>query len=455
MIRQVRPRAFALAALLIWAPLPFASVAPGASTLLLVAALLALLFALWTPEETPLPRDLALTAAALAGVALLGWLQSLPAPPAVASLLAPESRRLETQAAGLSPNTGEPAAPISLSVAPQASRSAALDWLIPAAAFLAAARLGASRRVRWTLAGGLLLSATVQVVLSVVQWVSRSRTLWGVTLLGAGNRLRGSFVNPNHLALFLEMALAVTVAWSWWAARRAFAESGRAEERLLRIGPPALALLVLLAGLVLTGSRAGLLAAFVAMTVQGMVIGSRRGRRWLLVGGLAAGLVAAAGLLALGAEGTFTRLASSSLDEVGGGYRYEASRATLDLFRRFPVVGSGLGTFQAAFPLVQPPSIPGFWRHAHSDAFEFLATTGLLGAALLAGALYFYGRRLREVIRFGERSEGRAAGLAALGALVAVAVHSFADFGMTMPANAFALAVIAGAAAATRIQKPA
>ncbi len=469
MIRHVRPRALVLSALVVAAPLPFGSVAPGPASALLLGALAALLLALWTPESSAapdsdesLPRELAIATTALAAVALLGWLQSLPVPAAISGLLAPETVRLTEQArelAGSAPGQAAEAGSRSggqsgaLSLAPAASRSAALDWLLPAAGFLTAAWIGESRRVRRTLGGALLLAAVAQVVLGVVQWISRSSTLWGVTLTPTGSRLRGSFVNPNHLALFLEIALAVAFAWVWWSARRTYLDGGRAEDGLLTVGPPALLFLVIFAGLVLTGSRAALLAALAAMCVQGMVIGSRRGRKWLLGGGLAVGLAGVAAIAALGAEGTFARLAASSVDELGGGYRVEAAGATFDLFQLFPVAGSGLGSFEAAFPLVQPPTIPGFWRHAHADWIEYLATTGLVGAALLATALFFYGRRLRQVVVHGERSEGRAAGLAALGALVAVSIHSFADFGLTIPANAFALAVVCGAAGATRLSQ--
>ena len=96
--------------------------------------------------------------------------------------------------------------------------------------------------MRRTLGGALLLAAMVQVVIGVAQWISRSNTLWGVTILDVGTRLRGSFVNPNHLALFLEIALAVAFAWLWWAVRRTYLDSGRAEQRLLTVGPPAFAL---------------------------------------------------------------------------------------------------------------------------------------------------------------------------------------------------------------------
>lgn len=492
MIRHVPPRAVPLAALLLWAPLPFASVAPFPATLLLVATLGALILAVWTtpgrsePGSEHLPRGVFVVAGAVAAIALLGGLQSLPAPLAFTRLVAPESVRLARQAADLaggglarqptatadaanaanagserSDNSSRSAAPADsagistpLSLAPEASRAAAFDWLLPAAAFLAAARIGSSFRVRRALGGALLAAATLQIAIGVALWISRSDTLWGVVFRPAGSRVRGSFVNPDHLALLLEIALAVAFAWLWWAARRTLRDDEHAEDRLLRVGPPALAFLLLFAGLVLTGSRAAVAAILVAMAVQGAVVGSRRGRRWLLAVGLAVGLVGCVALLALGAEGAFSRLSLTSVDEVTGGERVAVAGATFDLFLRFPVTGSGLGSFQAAFPLVQPTTTTrGLWRHAHSDWIELLATTGMLGAAIFATGLFFYGRRLRQVIVHGARSESRAAGLAALGALVAVGLHSCFDFGLTMPANAFALAVVTGAAAATRLEK--
>jgi hypothetical protein len=57
---------------------------------------------------------------------------------------------------------------------------------------------------------------------------------------------------------------------------------------------------------------------------------------------------------------------------------------------------------------------------------------------------------LVPLLRDGERSEDRAAALAALGALAAVAVHSCFDFGLSMPANSATLAIILGAALAAR-----
>ncbi len=445
MIRHVPWRGFALAALLIWAPLPFASVTPAGSIALLLASLGALALALWSAQSPLPPRTVLLAAAAIAAIAVGGYLQSRQWPAGLVGVLSPRHAELTEQAAEIT--RIEPHG-VRLSLAPGASRAAALDWLIPAAALLAAGWIGASRRVRRLLGGALLLSAAAQIALALQQWVSQADTLWGVRVPGTGSRLHGSFVNPNHFALFLEIALPVAFAWAWWAARRTLDATSSAERRLLAVGPPLLVLLLLAGGLVLTGSRAGLVAALIAVGLQALWITGRRGRRWLVAGGAAA--LATGGLLIalVGLEGAFARLLATPLDEVGGGGRMTAAAATLRLWGEFPWTGSGLGTFRAAFPLVQPESIPGLWRHAHSDWLELGATAGALGFAIGLAGLYVLLRRLARVLRQGERSEDRAAALAALGAAIAVGLHSFADFGLTMPANAFALAVLLGAAAA-------
>ena len=80
-----------------------------------------------------------------------------------------------------------------------------------------------------------------------------------------------------------------------------------------------------------------------------------------------------------------------------------------------------------------------------------------MGVLLLVPAIFVLTHRLVTVTRQGERSEDEAAGLAALGALAAVALHSCFDFGLTIPANAATFAVVCGAAAGAReksMQRP-
>ena len=90
------------------------------------------------------------------------------------------------------------------------------------------------------------------------------------------------------------------------------------------------------------------------------------------------------------------------------------------------------------------------WTNAHNDVLELLVTTGVVGVALFLSGVVVLIAQLARVLKRGPRSEDRAAALAALGALVALACHSLLDFGLTIPANSVTLAIICGAAAGAR-----
>ncbi|HEX2642676.1 MAG TPA: O-antigen ligase family protein [Thermoanaerobaculia bacterium] len=461
MIRQSDLWLTAVAALAViltlGAPLAFGGSVAWAETGLRVLAFLALAVAMKaTAERLASLRPVAVAAAALGGVALLGLAQALPWPAAAVRLVSPEHARLWEAAAALGTGVdledGGEAGTFRLTLAADASRSAALTWAAAAACLLVGAALGAGRsgreRRRW-LGAAVLAGAAFQVLYGTRGWFARSNEIWGVAVAGSPSRLRGTFVNPNHLALFLEIALALLFAWGWWAARRV-GEEVRPERRVLLLALPALLWLTLFAVLAFTGSRAGLAAALAAVVAQGFLSMGRR-RRWLRAGlGIAAAL-AGLGLVAfLGLRQGLGRLLSTSSSEVSLDARRQAWEATLELWSRFPLFGSGLGTFRDAFPLVQPRGLAGTWWHAHSDPLELLATAGLLGGLLVAAGLAVLVRRLWKVLRQGSRSEDRAAALAAFGALVAAGLHEMVDFGLTLPANALVLALVLGAAAAAR-----
>lgn len=442
---------------LLAAPLPFGGATPGALAALQIAVFL--LLALWlgwgelagaTGEEIlPALRRVKLPGLALAAVALLGVIQALPWPLGILDWLSPGHARLYRQAGELLAGR-EMAAEPSLSLAASVSRGTALTFAALAAALALGALAGRSRRSRRMLGGALLAAALFQVLHGARGWFARATTIWGVEVPGSSERLRGSFVNPDHLALYLGMLLPAAFAWIWWAARRA-REEERMDRRVTGLAPPCLVWLTLFTGLAFTGSRAGMIAAILAAVLQGLLIAGT-GRRWQLAPAGAAAVGIGLGVVAaIGLEEGLGRLLGTSPYEVAWSSRREVYVATWELWRGFPLFGTGLGSFREAFPLVQPAGLAGLWRHAHSDPLELLATSGLLGLVLLLAGLGFLLRTLSEVLQRGRRSEDRAAGLAALGSIAALAIHEMFDFGLTLPANAFTLAIFLGAAAAVRL----
>jgi hypothetical protein len=191
-----------------------------------------------------------------------------------------------------------------------------------------------------------------------------------------------------------------------------------------------------------------LAAAVAGVIAQGiMAAGARRHWRWALLG-LAAVVAGLAVVVAtIGLQDGLGRIVDTRAGDVSWGARVTEYSAVLELWRRFPVTGAGLGAFRDAFPLVQPADLQGTWWHAHSGLLELLATTGIPGVLLLVVGAAGLVLRLFKVQRGQGRSEDRAGALGLLGALAALLVHEMLDFGLTMPANAVTLAVLAGAAA--------
>lgn len=445
----------ALALLVLWAPLPFGSVTPAGSAALEIGAFLALALAAATAEDLSGARRVALPLAALAGIAALALAQSLAWPERAVALIAPEHARLAGEARALLeeravPPEEPPSAPsTALSLAPSASRDAALAWAAATAALAAAALVGRDRRHRRLLAAAFAAAAVVQVTYGAQRWFARADEIWGVRVPGTSARLRGTFVNPDHLALLLGLALPCAFAWGWWAARRARDEA-QVDRRVLLVAPPVLLWLTLFAGLAFTGSRGGLAAAVAGVTAQGLLLAGAQ-RRWRPApAGVLAAVVGVGVVAVIGLEEGLGRLLATTSYDLSWAARRQAYAATVELWQRFPLTGAGIGAFRDAFPLVQPADLAGTWRHAHSDPLELLATGGLLAAALAAAGAAGLVLRLSRVLGEGGRSEDRAAALAALGALAAAAVHEVVDFGLAIPANALALAVLAGGAASAR-----
>lgn len=439
-----------LAALVLWAPLPFGSVLPWSHTVLEITAGILLTLVLLDATRAAGLRPALLPAACLAGVALLGALQASAWPPGIVRKVSPEHSRLQAAARSELREAGAATeVPDTLTLAPAASRSAALTFAAVVACLLAGAAVY-ERTQRRVLALAILASGIFQVLLGARALANHEGTIWGEAVGGDPVRLRGTFVNPDHLALYLELVLTVAFAWGWWALRRAREEMS-VERKIALVAGPTLAWLTLFVGLAFTGSRAGVVAAVTGTVAQGVFLALGRRRVRLGASGILLVLVGTGTVAAVGLQQGFGRWLATSQHELAWNDRLRVYASSWDLWQRFPVTGTGLASFRDAFSLVAPRDLPGLWYwHAHNDYLEILVTTGLVGGVLLAVAVAALVVRLARVLRDGERSEDRCAALAALGAIAAFAVHSAFDFGLSMPANAATLAIVCGTALVAR-----
>jgi O-antigen ligase len=258
-------------------------------------------------------------------------------------------------------------------------------------------------------------------------------------------------VNRNHLAGLLAMALPILVAV--WAVETlpgrdahgaVMREHPRhADQRLARRMVVSLAVVLVLAALVLTRSRAGIACGLAAFGAAGLAIvwGGASARLRTILGAVA--LVA----FALAAYAGLTPVVDRfSAGELALGYEGRARilAATLQAGVDFLPLGSGLGTFADVFPRYQAAGPVGYVEFAHNDYAQAFLELGLAGLAAMGLLAFAYGARWRTIARGGGSRRLGLAQVAAGISLAALGAHGLFDFNLHIPANALVFAFLAG-----------
>ena len=434
-------------------PFPFGAVQPSGR---LALELLALgLMAVWVARApfraTPLPPRLGQIG--VAGLLLLCALQALPlgrtivgaiSPQAVSiradSLPADEAREAERNLLGLDSARLDP--PVSPSLDPGASASALRTGAALAALFYVATTVVAICGAR-RIALALLASAVFQGLYGLLVVASGHDRIWNVPKLHFLDKATGTFVNPNHFAALLGMALPAGFALLYDHARRHRRKrGGRLVHWFSADGSRnlllALFLIVGSAGLVLSQSRAGIALGLLGIGLTLMVAGrDQRLPLRVIVTVLVVG-AAVTPLARVGAESLIQRYADSPNEMEGA--RVQVWIDSVSLVKAYPVVGCGFGAFSASYPLVRSPEIRRFFSQTHNDALQVLVEGGLVGLLLLVMlSIPVVDRIVRSL---GGADGPLAVGLAA--GLVVVLLKSSVDFPFHMPSLAAIAVILAG-----------
>jgi O-antigen ligase len=188
--------------------------------------------------------------------------------------------------------------------------------------------------------------------------------------------------------------------------------------------------LIIIVACAAAGSRGGLIALAVGLTIGLGPLMLARPRF-----AIAAGALLAMVLFGAGIPSAFMRLADVD---------FEASRAMVwrDMLRvvsYFPIFGCGIGAFAVAYWPYQRVVRFEYWPHAHNEYLQWLLEAGAVGVLI---ALYVMRKTWIASPRLARSLHARPA----LVGLTAALVHSAADCVLRIPANAaWAAILLAGA----------
>ncbi|HDZ57888.1 MAG TPA: O-antigen ligase family protein [Pseudomonas xinjiangensis] len=269
----------------------------------------------------------------------------------------------------------------------------------------------------------------------------------------------GTYVNRNHLAGYLELTMGCGIGLLMaLRAEGRFRWAGLFETLMgpkmrLRLG-----LVIMVIALVMSHSRMGNTAFFASLMLVGgifvLIDKQNRLRNCLLLASILVidTLVISQyfGLEQLKERIVGTRMSDVVVDGVvvegANEYRGIVYSDALPLALEKPLLGQGAGSFEAVFPRFAGRDVPLHYDHAHNDFLQFFIEYGVLGMLPLAlfvlTSLFYAFKAMRQ-----EKSIYRSGvGFGAALGIIALMIHSFADFNLQIPANAATFVVVCATA---------
>jgi len=286
---------------------------------------------------------------------------------------------------------------------------------------------------------GFAAGTTVFAIANLGAWVHALATT-PLADIDLGNAPKALYTSPNSVAMFLEPAVTLAAGFALYADNR--------RDRMAAL----VCLPFLLASLVATLSRAGLLT----LAVLGIVAIVTIRRRRLKLGLLGAGVVGAIGLLQI------PEISQRMYHQFDPNYRYNTFEGrlqiwsdTLHMLRDHPIFGAGLRGYAIVMKpyVTTPKGLPELY--AHDIFLSMWAELGLLGLAAFAVLL---GMLLWRGWASFSKVEGFARALlwGTSAAFVAITVHGLFDtpyYGNDLSVEFWMLAALEIAAISTLLPK--
>jgi O-antigen ligase len=311
------------------------------------------------------------------------------------------------------------------------------------------ARTMASRHPRPLVEGLSVLGVTLALIGIIQKPLYDGRLLGFWTPQATGSPF-GPFVNKNHFAGWMVMALPLSLGLLCAGLERAMRDarpgwrhkvlwlSSSEANRLILLGAGALLMSL---SLVLTMSRSGISALALSIVLMGMVVAQgMTGRSRRAIGALY--LVALLGVAVawVGVDVLATRFANTNWSEFND--RRGAWLDAVGVITSFPLTGTGLNTYPTAARFYQRHSLSSFYGEAHNDYLQVLAEGGLLVAIPALICIATLGREIhRRMQRDGPGSSWWLR-RAAVTAIVAIGLQETVEFSLQMPGNAALFAVV-------------
>ncbi|NNF00566.1 MAG: O-antigen ligase family protein [Pyrinomonadaceae bacterium] len=332
----------------------------------------------------------------------------------------------------------------------QSSRSLSLDanatWLAMGKLFIfllfftaALTYVNSPQRLRKVVFTIIVFSAVMSFI-GILQYLGSPNLIFGLREVDYATPF-ASYVNRHHFAAFMEMTIGLTLGLL-------FGKATENDKRLLLV----IAVVLMGIAVIMTSSRGGFLSLigvlgflvflnlyFRDTSAETDAVSETGGLRenLVLIGG-SVGLVLVLLVVAIWLGGT---------DEVARGAAFQVNQedfssgrlhfwsVALQIFKDYPILGSGLESFGVAF--TQYDSWNGALRveQAHNDYLQTLSDSGIVGFICVVSFIFLLFKRGLNVVRNSTNRFRKNVAIGALAGCFGILLHSFVDFPLRTNAN--------------------
>jgi O-antigen ligase len=300
----------------------------------------------------------------------------------------------------------------------------------------------------------VLYSALIYAIYSLVTYGLSSEKLFFYPHENYSPSVSGTYLNRNHYATHVGMAIILTLGILFQALRREVLKNGKnriplpalIKKILTRTSYYIIALAILMAVLLLSFSRAGLVTTVIGILIFLLPISFLKDLRpirnyLLFFNGLIVLIVFS--LIQIGGHSTFARMLDTESDLISRNLFYKTTLLAIEDGNA--IMGTGAGSFEHVYSRYKTAEDTIFFRidHAHNTYIENVLELGWPAYGIvLSGILIFAGYALYIATT---RNNKRIYGIMALAIMAQTGLHAMLDYSYEIYAFTMTISVVLGA----------
>ncbi|MDO8301901.1 MAG: O-antigen ligase family protein [Sedimentisphaerales bacterium] len=303
-----------------------------------------------------------------------------------------------------------------------------------------------AERIKRLLAAITVIGGIIAIIALTQDMFGNGKIYWFIDV--PGQAYSGPFINHSHYGQFMNLSIGAAIGLLIVKLRKDFAGKETTSSVVLEyFGSPVSKTMWLLIAVIsldvstvfISLTRGGMISMLIAGLFTVILLGCRgslKGHGWIMI---SMALAAFTCILYVGFDAVYNRFATFSIAEHYG-WRLQILNDLKAVYKEFPIIGTGLGTYSVVYPLFSNINAHVLFTHAENEYAQLLGETGVIGLALFI----VLGSIICAAYIKNIRNDNLTIRLAAYGlgfGIVAILIHSLSDYGQHVPANAILSAI--------------